>query len=99
MALYRDGVSGAWGIPNDSTPTTHIIKPALDGFDDHNINEVLCQRAASLPGLPAAASELIELGDVRAIVSTRHDRVRDVEGRLHRLTRPCRSSRTRSIRQ
>jgi serine/threonine-protein kinase HipA len=46
---------------------------------------VLCQRAASQLGLPAAASELIELGDVRAIVSTRYDRARDEEGRLHRL--------------
>jgi serine/threonine-protein kinase HipA len=85
VALYRDGMSGAWGIPKDSTPTTHIIKPALDGFDDHHINEALCQRAASRLGLPAAASELIEFGDVRAIVSTRYDRTRDDAGRLHRL--------------
>ena len=85
VALYRDGVSGAWGIPKDSTPTTHIIKPALDAFDDHHINEVLCQRAASQLGLPAAVSELIEFGDFRAIVSTRYDRTRDEAGRLHRL--------------
>lgn len=41
VALYRDPVSGAWGIPRDSTPTTHIVKPAIEGFDDHHINEVL----------------------------------------------------------
>ena len=87
VALYRDGVSGAWGIPKDSTPTTHIIKPALDGFDDHHINEVLCQRAAGQLGLPAAVSELIEFDDVRAIVSTRYDRTRDEAGRLTVFTR------------
>ena len=75
----------AWGIPRDSTPTTHIIKPALAGFDDHHLNEVLCQRAAGHLGLPAARSELIELGDVRAIVSTRYDRASGQDGRLHRL--------------
>lgn len=85
VALHRDEVSGSWGIPKDSTPTTHIIKPALEGFDDHHINEVLCQRVASQLGLPAAASELVEFGDVRAIVSTRYDRARNEAGRLHRL--------------
>jgi len=85
VALYRTAKDGAWGIPRDSTPTTHIIKPALEGFDDHHLNEVLCQRAAGHLGLPAARSELIELGDVRAIVSTRYDRARGQDGRLHRL--------------
>ena len=85
VALYRDDESRTWGIPQDSTPTTHIVKPALEGFDDHHINEVLCQRAAGHLGLPAARSELIELGDVRAIVSTRYDRARGEDGRLHRL--------------
>ncbi len=85
VALYRDATSGAWGVPRDSTPTTHIIKPAIDGLDDHHINEVLCQRTAAHLGLPAAASELVEIGDVRAIISSRYDRTRDAAGRLHRL--------------
>ena len=85
VALYRSAEEDAWGIPRDSTPTTHIIKPALEGLDDHHLNEVLCQRAASHLGLPAARSELVELSGVRAIVSTRYDRARDQDGRLHRL--------------
>ena len=85
VALYRSAEDDAWGIPRDSTPTTHIIKPALAGVDDHHLNEVLCQRAAGHLGLPAARSELVELSGVRAIVSTRYDRARDQDGRLHRL--------------
>lgn len=85
VALYRSAEDDAWGIPRDSTPTTHIIKPALEGLDDHHLNEVLCQRAASHLGLPAARSELVELSGVRAIVSARYDRARDQDGRLHRL--------------
>ncbi|MEZ5086798.1 MAG: type II toxin-antitoxin system HipA family toxin [Tessaracoccus sp.] len=85
VALYRDPVSGAWGIPRDSTPTTHIVKPAIEGFDDHHINEVLCQRTASQLGLLAARSELVEVGDVRAIVSARYDRIADGDGVLRRL--------------
>ncbi|HMR49466.1 MAG TPA: type II toxin-antitoxin system HipA family toxin [Arachnia sp.] len=85
VALYRDPESGAWGVPRDSTPTTHIVKPAIEGLDDHHVNEVLCQRTASRLGLLAARSELVEVGDVRAMVSVRYDRMADGEGVLRRL--------------
>lgn len=84
-ALYRSEVTGRWGIPKDSTPTTHIVKPAIAGLDDHHINEVLCQRTAAALGLSSARTELIDLEDLRAIVSIRYDRHRDRTGRLHRL--------------
>lgn len=41
--LFRDG---RWGVPSGSTPTTHILKPAVAGFDDHDLNEHLCLDAA-----------------------------------------------------
>lgn len=85
VALYRDSESGAWGIPHDSTPTTHIIKPAIDGLADHHLNEALCQRMAAGLGLAAARTELIDLGEVRAVVSVRYDRLRGEDGRIHRL--------------
>lgn len=84
VALFR-APDGSWGVPQGSTPTTHIVKPALEGFDDHHLNEVLCQRVARIMGLPAATSELLEVGDVRAIVSTRYDRTADPQGRIRRL--------------
>ncbi|MGH3274282.1 MAG: HipA N-terminal domain-containing protein [Streptosporangiaceae bacterium] len=41
--LYQDG---RWGIPRGDIATTHILKPAVTGFDDHDLNEHLCLDAA-----------------------------------------------------
>lgn len=72
MVLLRDG--DRWGRPSGRTPTTHIIKPAIEGFDDHDLNEHLCLQAARLLGLRAAASEVRQFGEERAIVVERYDR-------------------------
>ncbi|MDO5502952.1 MAG: type II toxin-antitoxin system HipA family toxin [Actinomycetia bacterium] len=79
IALHRNE-EGRWGIPRDSTPTTHIIKPAIAEFDAHEINETLCIRTASNLGLRASKIEVLELPGARAVVSERYDRVRQ-EGR------------------
>ena len=39
-ALLFDGKR--WGVPGGSLPTTHILKPPIDGFDGHVENEHLC---------------------------------------------------------
>lgn len=81
MALHRDPETGTWGIPRDSTPTTHIVKPAIEGYAGHHINEALCQTAASEAGLVAARAELAQVADVQAVISHRYDRHRDPNGR------------------
>lgn len=82
MALLRDG--SRWGRPSGRIPTTHIVKPAIEGFDDHDLNEHLCLRAARLAGLRAATSELVAFADERAIVVERYDRLRR-DGELVRV--------------
>jgi serine/threonine-protein kinase HipA len=84
-ALHYDERTGRWGDPNGSTPTTHIIKPAITGFDDHDLNEFLCLGAARRLGLPAASARVMPFGDERAIVVERYDRVRAQAGvrRVH----------------
>lgn len=47
--LYRDG---RWGIPHGAAATTHILKPAVAGLDDHDLNEHLCLNAARASGTP-----------------------------------------------
>src|SRR5437899_101714 len=42
---------GRWGDPSGSIPTTHILKPAVAGLDDHDLNEHLCLAAARRVGL------------------------------------------------
>lgn len=77
IALFRDPQSGQFGIPRDSTPTTVIVKPAVGKYAQHHINEALCQRAATEAGLLAAESEVLDIGDVQVLISTRYDRLHE----------------------
>ncbi len=76
---------GRWGIPSGATPTTHILKPPVPGFDGHAENEHLCLALAAALGLPAARSRVRRFGGEVAIVVERYDRARDATGlrRLH----------------
>jgi serine/threonine-protein kinase HipA len=83
IALFREG--GRWGRPSGRIPTSHIIKPAVEGLDDHDLNEHLSLQAAGYIGLRVARSEIVEFGDERAIVIERYDRIQDGHGlmRVH----------------
>ncbi len=83
LALYR-APDGRWAVPLDSTPTTHILKPAASG-DRYDLDEFLTMRAARHLRLDVADHEVITTGRRdHVFISKRFDRVlRD--GRLHRL--------------
>jgi serine/threonine-protein kinase HipA len=74
-----------WGVPSGSIPTTHILKPAIAGLDDHDLNEHLCLDAARRAGLIAARSTIGQFADETAVVITRYDRIRDAEKRIARV--------------
>jgi serine/threonine-protein kinase HipA len=80
--LFKDG---RWGIPSGSIPTTHILKPAVLGLDDHDLNEHLCLDAARRAGLLAVRTTVTRFGDESAVVVDRYDRVsrRDHILRVH----------------
>lgn len=80
--LYENG---KWGVPSGPTPTTHILKPAIAGLDDHDLNEHLCLDAARRAGLPAARTRIIRFGEESAIVIDRYDRLTTQQGirRVH----------------
>lgn len=80
--LYDDG---RWGEPSGDIPTTHILKPAIDGFDGHAINDHLCLEAARKVGIPATTTQIIRLGGEPVLLVDRYDRFRTGEGRLSRL--------------
>lgn len=69
-------LDGRWGVPARRTPTTHILKPPLQGFDGYVENEHLCLQLARAAGLAAATSEVRRFGDETAIVVERYDRAR-----------------------
>ncbi|MCU1411581.1 MAG: HipA protein [Rhodoglobus sp.] len=84
VALFRSR-DGRWAVPNDSTPTTHIIKPAVPPYSSHHINEFMTMAAARHLGLTVANDFMITTsrGD-HAFVSERYDRV-ERSGRWARL--------------
>jgi serine/threonine-protein kinase HipA len=63
-----------WGIPSGATPTTHILKPAVAGLDDHDLNEHLSLDAARRAGLIAARTRIERFAEETAVVVTRYDR-------------------------
>jgi len=73
VALLRS--RGRWGIPSGSMPTTHILKPPIEGFDGHAENEHFCLTLARALGLPAARSEVQVFDGEVAIVVERYDRM------------------------
>jgi serine/threonine-protein kinase HipA len=79
--LLRDG---RWGVPSGAEATSHILKPAVTGLDDRDLNEHLCLDAARRAGLTAAKTRVVRFGEESAIVVTRYDR-RAVDGRLVRV--------------
>ena len=65
---------GRWGEPRGATATTHILKPAIEGFDDHDLNEHLCLTAMRAAGLLAVHSSVERFEDQSAIAVARYDR-------------------------
>ncbi|HEY1652019.1 MAG TPA: type II toxin-antitoxin system HipA family toxin [Acidimicrobiales bacterium] len=66
---------GRWGFPSGTFPTTHILKPAVLGLDDHDLNEHLCLDAARRCGLLVARTRVAQFAGESAIVVDRYDRL------------------------
>jgi len=79
--LFKDG---RWGVPSGSSATTHILKPAVAGLDDHDLNEHLCLDAARRAGLVVVRTKVSRFGDESAVVVDRYDR-REVGGEIIRI--------------
>lgn len=85
IALLYDQSANRWGIPSGATPTTHIVKPAIGGLDDFDINEHLCLAAARRAGLIAATTSIRTFGAERALVVERFDRIIEDSGAVVRV--------------
>jgi serine/threonine-protein kinase HipA len=77
--FYWDRKTNRWGVPGGRTPTTHIIKPCIPGFDGLVENEHLCQDIAARLEMPAARSYVLKL-DQPYIVIERYDRLPPATG-------------------
>ena len=77
-------MDGRWGVPSGSAATSHILKPAVQGLDDHDLNEHVCLDAARRAGLVVARTHVATFGGESAIVVNRYDRL-IVDGELVRI--------------
>ncbi|MGH2904120.1 MAG: type II toxin-antitoxin system HipA family toxin [Solirubrobacteraceae bacterium] len=76
---------GRWGVPSGAPPTTHMLKPAVIGLDDHDLNEHLCLDAARRAGLLVARTTLTRFGEETAVVVARYDRRTSPGGNIARV--------------
>ncbi|QOR69747.1 type II toxin-antitoxin system HipA family toxin [Ruania alkalisoli] len=83
FAIRREG--NRWFSATGAAPTTHIVKPGVDGIRLQALNEHISLQVARRVGLSAARSQWMHFDDEAALVVERYDRRRDAEGGLVRL--------------
>lgn len=76
---------GRWGQPVDGTPSTHILKPALRGFDSSVENEMFCMRLAGHLGFAVARVETITVAGRPILAVERYDRHVHSDGTVERI--------------
>ncbi|MBN9663622.1 MAG: type II toxin-antitoxin system HipA family toxin [Acidobacteria bacterium] len=75
-------------LPLGGAPSTHILKPAVDRFEDVVFNEALCMNLAAEAGLPAAAVITRRVQGVDYLLVERYDRIhRQMPGSEPKLER------------
>ena len=84
-ALYQK--DGGWFVPSGRIPSTHILKPQLEEFEEHALNEHFCLKLASRLGLRSAESRILSVAGMKVLCVERYDRVTYTAGgplvRLH----------------
>lgn len=76
---------GSWALSSAGRPSTHILKPPSAALADSVPNEVFCMRLAGSLGVNAAPTDLVSVGDLPVLVSTRYDRSTDPDGTVSRF--------------
>lgn len=76
---------GRWGRPVGGTPSTHILKPEIERFQNTVENEAFCMRVAKHLGLAVAQVETILVDERPVLVVERFDRVVGPDGAVRRV--------------
>ncbi len=64
-----------FAIPINGAPSTHILKPVIEQFEDTVLNEAVCMTLAKTVGLPVASVEVLKIEDIQILSVERYDRV------------------------
>ena len=72
-------------LPLGGAPSTHIIKPAIDRFENLVLNESFCLQLAAKLNIPSAQASVHNADDVDYLLIKRYDRKIDAQGNLKRI--------------
>ncbi len=72
-------------IPLDGAVSTHILKPAIDGFEGIVANEWFCMNLAQKVGIPTANTQIGSVESIDYLLVERYDRIRTNGKPLKRL--------------
>lgn len=72
-------------LPKDGRPTTHILKPFIEGLDGTVENELFCMMLAGRMGLAAPPVSKASAGETDFILVERYDRHVEKDGSIHKL--------------
>lgn len=78
-------VEGRLGLPLQNTPSSHILKPAIQSVEGSVFNEGFCLALARQMKLTAASAAIHRVDDRVYLLVDRYDRVRQPDGALQRL--------------
>lgn len=78
-------IDGKISIPKGNAPSTHIIKPAIDGYEDTVFNEYFCMKLAGLVSISTPKVEILWLKGKPYYLVERFDRIKDSTGNITRL--------------
>ncbi len=73
------------GLPLNGTPSSHILKPAIQGVEASVINEGFCMALAQAMQLKPASALIRKVGDREFLLVERYDRMIDFDGHRQRL--------------
>lgn len=71
-------------LTQGTSPSSHIIKPNIEGFEQSGYNEAFCMALANKTGLSVPRSYLMTLPEQLYVVA-RYDRYRDATGQVVRI--------------
>lgn len=72
-------------LAHGNNPTTHILKPAIEGIDSSAYNELFCMRLAKMVGIDTPHSEIQKCNNTSYFLVERYDRIKDIDGNVSRL--------------
>jgi serine/threonine-protein kinase HipA len=75
----------AIGLAKGGRPTTHILKPVIEGLEGTVENELFCSRLAGRLNLSVPAVDMRRSGEAAFLLIERYDRARTHDGRIDRL--------------